>query len=81
MPNPLPKLLVREDDPAEAAYWEFDARRSGNGQWRGMPMSERDAFKAVARKLLAEAYATAGTIKQQALDRSGASGEFPGDHD
>lgn len=40
------------DDMAEAAYWEFDARRKGDGKWKGMPQSERDAFKAVARGLI-----------------------------
>lgn len=40
------------DDMAELAYWEFDARRAGMGKWKGMPQSERDAFKAVARKLI-----------------------------
>lgn len=36
----------------EEAYWRFDARRSGSGPWKGMPMSERDAFKAVLRQAL-----------------------------
>lgn len=54
MPDKPPVLLIKSDDPAEAAYWEFDARRSGYNQWKGMPMSERDAFKAVVRKLAAE---------------------------
>lgn len=38
-----------EDDPAEVAYWNFDARRHGT-----LPMSERDAFKAEYRALLAK---------------------------
>lgn len=40
------------EDMAESAYWEFDARRAGMGKWQGMPQSERDAFKAVARRLI-----------------------------
>lgn len=40
------------EDMLEAAYWEFDARRKGYSQWKGMPQSERDAFKAVARGLM-----------------------------
>lgn len=38
-----------QPDPAELAYWNFDARRKGLGPWKGMPMSERDAFKAEYR--------------------------------
>ena len=33
-------------DAAEIAYWNFDARRKGLGEWKGQPQSERDAFKA-----------------------------------
>lgn len=40
------------DEIIERAYWEFDARRSGYGQWKGIPQSERDAFKQVVRNLL-----------------------------
>lgn len=29
----------------ENSYWRFDAKRKGLARWRGMPMSERDAFK------------------------------------
>ena len=39
-------------DRAEEAYWRFDARRNGLGPWKGMPQSERDAFKAEYRKAL-----------------------------
>ncbi len=39
------------DAAAEAAYWQFDARRKGYAEWRGAPQSERDAFKAEARAL------------------------------
>lgn len=41
------------EDAAEQAYWQFDARRKGLSEWRGMPMSERDAFKAEFRKAAA----------------------------
>lgn len=43
------------EDMAELAYWEFDARRAGMGKWKGIPQSERDAFKAVARGLIRRA--------------------------
>ena len=33
-------------DKAEEAYWRFDARRKGYGEWKETPQSERDAFKA-----------------------------------
>lgn len=33
-------------DKAEEAYWRFDARRKGYGEWKEAPQSERDAFKA-----------------------------------
>jgi hypothetical protein len=36
---------MSEEDPAESAYWRFDARRNGLGKWKDMPMSERDSFK------------------------------------
>ena len=39
------------EDAIEAAYWYFDARRSGLNEWASAPQSERDAFKAEARKL------------------------------
>ena len=37
------------NEHAEAAYWRFDARRKGIGDWSGAPMAERDAFKAEYR--------------------------------
>lgn len=43
---------------AEAAYWQFDARRMGYAEWKGAPQSERDAFKAEARKLARGAFPT-----------------------
>lgn len=39
----------RNDDPAEAAFWRFDARKKGYGRWKGASQSERDAFKAEYR--------------------------------
>lgn len=42
-----------EEDRIEAAYWRFDARHKGYGQWKTAPMSERDAFKAEMRNALA----------------------------
>lgn len=40
------------EDDIEAAYWRFDARRNGYGEWRTRPMTERDAFKAEMRSAL-----------------------------
>lgn len=40
------------EDAIEAAYWQFDCRRSGINEWASAPQSERDAFKAEARKLV-----------------------------
>lgn len=43
------------DDPAEAAFWRFDACKRGyNKKWKGRPQSERDAFKAEYRAALAD---------------------------
>ena len=42
-----------EEDRIEAAYWRFDARHKGYGQWKQAPMSERAAFKAEMRNALA----------------------------
>lgn len=42
-----------EEDRIEAAYWRFDARHQGYGEWKQAPMSERDAFKAEMRNALA----------------------------
>lgn len=47
-------------DPLEVAYWRFDARRKGDGQWKGAPQSERDAFKAEMRTLLSAQRAVRG---------------------
>lgn len=43
---------VYEEERIEAAFWRFDARRKGYGQWKDSPMSERDAFKAEIRNAL-----------------------------
>lgn len=51
-----------DDDAAEAAYWRFDARRNGLGEWKGMPMSERDAFKAEYRNAMRTARVIATTL-------------------
>ena len=40
------------EDAIEAAYWHFDARKKGLNEWAYAPQSERDAFKAEARKLV-----------------------------
>ena len=40
------------EDDIEAAYWHFDARKKGLNEWAYAPQSERDAFKAEARKLV-----------------------------
>lgn len=48
-----PEQIAAMDETIEAAFWQFDARRSGDGAWKGVPQSERDAFKASVRMLLA----------------------------
>ena len=57
----LRAALAQQDEPAqeqviedaiEAAYWHFDARKKGLNEWASAPQSERDAFKAEARKLV-----------------------------
>jgi hypothetical protein len=48
----------RNDDPAEGAFWRFDARRKGYNRWKGAPQSERDAFKAEYRAALAASQQT-----------------------
>ena len=40
------------EDAIEAAYWQFDCRKKGLNEWASAPQSERDAFKAEARKLV-----------------------------
>lgn len=41
------------DERIEAAYWEFDARHKGYPPFKGLPETERDAFKHTIRRLLA----------------------------
>ena len=41
------------EDKLEAAYWQFDSRRRGLTEWKGLPQSERDAFKNEVRTFLA----------------------------
>lgn len=48
-PEPLHEQDI--EDAIEAAYWHFDARKKGLNEWASAPQSERDAFKAEARKL------------------------------
>jgi len=36
---------MKQGDYAENAYWLFDVSVKGLGPWKGMPQSERDAFK------------------------------------
>lgn len=44
---------VLTDEAIEAAYWSFDARKKGLGQWRGVgQLSERDAFKLTVQGLV-----------------------------
>lgn len=51
--GPPPAPVYHDDvnpDPAEVAYWHFDALRAGRGRGpylRGSPMEERQAFKSV----------------------------------
>lgn len=47
-----PELLKPDDDPAETAFWNFDAMKKGYAQWKGRPLSERDAFKLQYRAAL-----------------------------
>lgn len=45
--------VTQDDDPAETAYWRFDARKKGYAEWKGIPQTERDAFKAEFRASVA----------------------------
>lgn len=53
---PAPETVAVQEqdieDAIEAAYWHFDARKKGLNEWASAPQSERDAFKAEARKLV-----------------------------
>lgn len=53
------------EDAIEAAYWHFDARKKGLNEWASAPQSERDAFKAEARKLAKGYFPTRGQESQQ----------------
>lgn len=73
----VPPLQDGDDDPAEAAYWRFDARRNGYSEWKGLSMSERDAFKAEMRSIIS---------RQEAMVRDASIGDytvppFPSDSD
>lgn len=48
------------EERIEAAYWFFDARRSGYGEFKGAPQSERDAYKQTVRNV---AYVYVSTIQ------------------
>ena len=48
--EPMQEQVI--EDAIEAAYWHFDARKKGLNEWAYAPQSERDAFKAEARKLV-----------------------------
>lgn len=50
--KPFDPIAHAHGDVAEVAYWEFAARRGGDGPYKGHPQSERDAFKAVYRQAL-----------------------------
>lgn len=57
-PAAAPKAALTDkqvNDLAEAAYWNFDARKKGYAEWRGRNQSERDAFKAEFRIAIAAA--------------------------
>lgn len=53
-PEPSHTSPVTTEELIEAAYWEFDARKKGLGEWTGAPQSERYAFKWVTRILLSK---------------------------
>ena len=56
------------DEIIEAAFWDFDARRKGDGPYKHMPQSERDAFKLALRqaidKLVADNEAKDALLRQ-----------------
>lgn len=52
-----------DHDPAEVAYWRFDAKRSGYAEWKLRPQSERDAFKQEYRMAVAVATLSQGDQK------------------
>lgn len=46
--------IVEEYDPLENAYWDFDAMRKGDGQYKGHPQAERDAYKMSIRAIISK---------------------------
>lgn len=50
-PTTFSGLSNRVEEFIEAAYWEFDARQKGYGEFKGYHQSERDAFKWAVRAL------------------------------
>jgi hypothetical protein len=40
------------EEQIEEAFWDFDGRRKGYGEWKNRPQSERDAFKSVLRTFI-----------------------------
>ena len=50
--TPPDPTAEQENDAIEAAYWDFDARKSGYAEFKGAKQSERDAFKSTVRALL-----------------------------
>lgn len=60
------------EEALEAAYWDMDAMIKGYGEWKQTPKSERDAFKAVVRKLVRE---QAGALQFARMAHSAPTGE------
>lgn len=46
------KTNSSREEAIEAAYWEFDARMKGYGEFKGRQQTERDAFKWTLRGLV-----------------------------
>lgn len=44
------------EDKIEEAFWSFDGRRKGYGEFKNRPQSERDAFKHEMRKIIDHIY-------------------------
>ena len=40
------------EDKIEEAFWSFDGRRKGYGEFKNRPQSERDAFKTILRNFV-----------------------------
>lgn len=54
------------EDALETAFWVFDAKYKGYGQFKNIAVSERDAFKAVVRNLLIDVSSTTLNVEQDA---------------